>query len=66
MKMDDDIVQGRPNLDGPAAAVIRRPQALSGFIGRKESVGGLKSFSSNPDAQHRDCEKNFQARGWER
>ena len=23
----------------PAAAVIRRPQALSGFIGRKASVG---------------------------
>jgi hypothetical protein len=26
----------------PAAAVIQRPQALSGFIGRKESVGGLR------------------------
>ena len=25
----------------PAAAVIRRGQALSGFIGRKERVGGL-------------------------
>ncbi len=25
----------------PAAAVIRRAQALSGFIGRKEFVGGL-------------------------
>ena len=25
----------------PAAAVIRRVQALSGFIGRKELVGGL-------------------------
>jgi hypothetical protein len=25
----------------PAAAVIRRGQALSGFIGRKELVGGL-------------------------
>ncbi len=24
----------------PAPAVIRRPQALSGFIGRKERVGG--------------------------
>ena len=24
----------------PAPAVIRRPQALSGFIGRKEHVGG--------------------------
>ncbi len=27
----------------PAAAVIRRGQALSGFIGRKERVGGLVS-----------------------
>lgn len=27
----------------PAAAVIRRVQALSGFIGRKELVGGLIS-----------------------
>ena len=27
----------------PAAAVIRRGQALSGFIGRKELVGGLIS-----------------------
>jgi len=27
----------------PAAAVIQRPQALSGFIGRKECVGCLLS-----------------------
>ena len=27
----------------PAAAVIRRVRALSGFIGRKELVGGLAS-----------------------
>ena len=27
----------------PAAAVIRRGQALSGIIGRKEYVGGLLS-----------------------
>ena len=27
----------------PAAAVIRRERALSGFIGRKELVGGLVS-----------------------
>ncbi len=27
----------------PAAAVIRRGRALSGFIGRKELVGGLPS-----------------------
>ena len=30
----------------PAAAVIRRVQALSGFIGRKELVGGLISRMS--------------------
>ena len=28
----------------PAAAVIRRVQALFGFIGRKEHVGGLLSL----------------------
>ena len=28
----------------PAAAVIRRMQALPGFIGRKESVGGFLSL----------------------
>ncbi len=28
----------------PAAAVIRRWQALSGFIGRKESAGGFLSL----------------------
>ena len=28
----------------PAAAVIRRWQMLSGIIGRKGSVGGLKSL----------------------
>jgi hypothetical protein len=31
----------------PAAAVIQSPQALSGFIGRKGSVGGLLSFLLN-------------------
>ena len=35
----------------PAAAVIRRERALSGFIGRKERVGGLSSGISNPRAQ---------------
>ena len=35
----------------PAAAVIRRVQALSGFIGRKELVGGLVSQVLNPQAQ---------------
>ncbi len=33
----------------PAAAVIRRKQALSGFIGRKAGVGGLfKSDVKSP------------------
>ena len=35
----------------PAAAVIRRGQALSGFIGRKELVGGSASRVLNPQAQ---------------
>ena len=37
----------------PAAAVIRRERALSGFIGRKACVGGLLSLESNPEAQLR-------------
>ena len=32
----------------PAAAVIRRARALSGFIGRKGLVGGLSRLSCNP------------------
>ena len=35
----------------PAAAVIRRERALSGFIGRKELVGGLVSRMLNLQAQ---------------
>ena len=35
----------------PAAAVIRRGQALSGFIGRKARVGGLLSQKLNAGAQ---------------
>ena len=34
----------------PAPAVIRRPQALSGFIGRKACVGGFVRFTLNPTA----------------
>jgi hypothetical protein len=34
----------------PAAAVIRRMQALSGIIGRKEFVGGYPSLVLNPKA----------------
>ena len=34
----------------PAAAVIRRERALSGFIGRKGCVGGLLSIKLKPGA----------------
>ena len=34
----------------PAAAVIRREQALSGFIGRKGCAGGLLSMRLKPEA----------------
>ena len=34
----------------PAAAVIRRERALSGFIGRKASADGLLSLESKPGA----------------
>ena len=37
----------------PAAAVIRRERALSGFIGRKARVGGDASGTSNLGAQPR-------------
>ena len=37
----------------PAAAVIRRERALSGFIGRKARVGGRLSRESKPGAQPR-------------
>ena len=37
----------------PAAAVIRRERALSGFIGRKACVGGLLSLRLKPEAQLR-------------
>ena len=35
----------------PAAAVIRRERALSGFIGCKACVGGLLSLRLKPGAQ---------------
>ena len=35
----------------PAAAVIRRWRALSGFIGRKASAAGLLSLELKPGAQ---------------
>ncbi len=34
----------------PAAAVIRRMQALSGIIGRKGSAGGISSLLSKTEA----------------
>ena len=34
----------------PAAAVIRRGRALSGFIGRKACVGGLLGLRLKPEA----------------
>ena len=37
----------------PAAAVIRRWRALSGFIGRKASAAGLLSLELKPEAQLR-------------
>ena len=37
----------------PAAAVIRRWRALSGFIGRKASAAGLLSIELKPEAQPR-------------
>jgi hypothetical protein len=37
----------------PAAAVIRRGRALSGFIGCKGCVGGLLSLKSKSEAQPR-------------
>ncbi len=37
----------------PAAAVIRRGRALSGFIGRKARVGGPAGRGSNGGAQPR-------------
>ena len=37
----------------PAAAVIQRPQALSGFIGRKASVGGLNQCAARSLSSHK-------------
>ena len=46
----------------PAAAVIRRVQALSGFIGRKEFVGGRLSLMLNTEAQLQHGIGNWVAR----
>ncbi len=42
----------------PAGAVIQRPQALSGFTGRKGCVGGYISRVLNPGAQPRNRIRN--------
>ena len=48
----------------PAAAVIRRMQALSGIIGRKEFVGGCLSLVLNTGAQRQHGIGNWIARVW--
>ena len=48
----------------PAAAVIRRGQALSGMIGRKESVGGIESLLLKSLAQLDKSSGNYKARVW--
>jgi len=50
----------------PAVAVIQRPQALSGFIGRKAYVGGCVSRGSNSRAQLENCLRNGTSRESER
>ena len=50
----------------PAAAVIRRWRALSGFTGRKGSVGGLLSEMWNTRAQLGCCISNWKSRVQER
>ena len=44
------LYQKAPSNYVPAAAVIRRWRALSGFIGRKGCVGGLLSLKLTPEA----------------
>jgi len=46
----------------PAAAVIRKWQALSGITGRKERVGGLLSWRWNLRAQPGACLQNWWTR----
>ncbi len=43
----------------PAAAVIRRQQALFGVTGRKECVGGFLSSVWNLPAQLGGCAENW-------
>ena len=50
----------------PAAAVRRGPQALSGFIGRKGSVGGFDSPTLNFEAQPQNWVGNVKTRAHQR
>jgi len=50
----------------PAVAVIQRPRALSGFIGRKARLGGYVSQMSNPPTQSENCIWNGISWGSER
>ena len=50
----------------PAAAVIRRVQALSGIIGRKEFVGGYLSLVLKTGAQLREWTEYWVTRGCQR
>jgi len=50
----------------PAAAVIRRLQALSGFTGRKASLGGFVSSLLNPLAQPEKGNEYGKTRGRKR
>jgi hypothetical protein len=47
----------------PAAAVIRRRQALSGIIGRKGFVDGWMCLLLKPIAQLLRCSGNYSTRG---
>src|SRR3989304_10154332 len=47
----------------PAAAVIRRWRALSGFTGRKARAGGLPRLGGNLPAQRGGVFRDWQARG---
>ncbi len=50
----------------PAAAVIRRMQALSGIIGRKANVGGYLSLGLKTKAQPWECPEYWVAGGRQR
>ena len=50
----------------PAAAVIRRMQALSGIIGRKANVGGYLSLDLKTGAQPREWFGYWVTRGCQR